>query len=324
MPGWSLAFPANKFLWYIISAFYFNAKPMKPFLSPRNDFVFKRLFGDSNDTGILTAFLKSTLSLPPEDYAEVTLADSHLLRDSPEDKLGILDVKVKTLSGRIIDIEIQVLEPPAMRERIVFYLAKMVTEQIGSGDNYRKIQPSICILITDYELIRENRYYHNRYRLHDSETGSTFTDLLEVHVLELPKLPQSEDGSVLWGWLKFLDARKEEDLTMLAEKDTEVKKAVGKLMELSADERTRMLAESREKLQWDIDSIKHGAREEGVEIGVKKGRKEGVEIGVKKGREEGREEAQLAIARNLLSLGLSIENIVHATGLSPDEIRTLH
>ncbi|MDR3056366.1 MAG: Rpn family recombination-promoting nuclease/putative transposase [Zoogloeaceae bacterium] len=277
---------------------------MPTFLSPRNDIVFKRLFGDAHDTEILTAFLKSTLSLPSEDYEEVTLADPHLRRDDPDDKLGVLDVRVKTTSGRMIDIEIQVLSTPDMRERIVFYLAKMVTEQIGSGDSYKKIQPSICILITDYELIGENWYYHNQYRLHDPKTGSVFTDLLEVHILELPKLPKSEDGSVLWDWLKFLDARKEEDLVMLAEKNTEVKKAVGKLMELSADEQTRLLAESREKMQWDINSIKHGAREEG--------------------REEGRMEERLVFARKALAQNIPLETIVTLTGLSPDEIRTLH
>ena len=296
---------------------------MKNFLSPRNDFVFKRLFGDMSDTGILTAFLKSTLSLPPEDYEEVTLVDPHLRRNDPDDKLGILDVRVKTASGRMIDIEIQIMSAPGMRERIVFYLAKMVTEQVGSGDSYRKIQPSICILITDYRLINENRDYHNQYRLHDPKTGSEFTDLLEVHTLELPKLPKNEDGTVLWDWLKFLDARKEEDLAMLTEKNVEVKKAVGKLMELSTDEQTRLLAESREKLQWDINSIKHGAWEEGVEIGVQKGRKEGKKEGKKEGREEGRSGALLAVARTALARNMPLDEIVVLTGLSLDEIKAL-
>ncbi|GHU07088.1 hypothetical protein AGMMS50225_03450 [Betaproteobacteria bacterium] len=42
-----------------------------PFLlSPINDAVFKMIFGDSHDIGHLTNFLKSALTIPPEDYEE--------------------------------------------------------------------------------------------------------------------------------------------------------------------------------------------------------------------------------------------------------------
>ncbi|MDR3183628.1 MAG: Rpn family recombination-promoting nuclease/putative transposase [Planctomycetaceae bacterium] len=32
-----------------------------------------------------------------------------------------------------------------MRERLIFYLAKMVTEQIGEGDDYAVIKRVICV-----------------------------------------------------------------------------------------------------------------------------------------------------------------------------------
>jgi predicted transposase/invertase (TIGR01784 family) len=215
-------------------------KPFRPILSPINDAVFKMLFGDSRDIGHLTNLLKSTLTIPAEDYEEITFADPHLARDGWDDKLSILDVKLKTRSGRVIDIEIQLVNQPDLRERIIYYLSKMVTEQIGVGDPYRKIQPAICILIADFTLIPENTYYHNRYRLHDAQSGSEFTDLLEINTLELPKLPQ-DDGTPLWDWMGFLKAESKEELDMLAEKNPEVKKAVAKLMTLSEDERARML-----------------------------------------------------------------------------------
>jgi hypothetical protein len=53
----------------------------KPFLSPINDAVFKMIFGDSRDIEHLTNFLKSALTIPPEDYEEVFLPDPHLARD---------------------------------------------------------------------------------------------------------------------------------------------------------------------------------------------------------------------------------------------------
>jgi predicted transposase/invertase (TIGR01784 family) len=90
----------------------------KPFLSPKCDIVFKILFGDGRDIDLLTDFLQSTLDLPAEDYEEVTLADPHLSRENLGDKLGILDIKVKTRSGKVLDVEVvrhevaQVIVPP--------------------------------------------------------------------------------------------------------------------------------------------------------------------------------------------------------------------
>ncbi|GHU05542.1 hypothetical protein FACS1894158_08670 [Betaproteobacteria bacterium] len=248
--------------------------------------------------------LKSILDLPEEDYQEVTIVDPHLKGEVPDDKQGILDVKVKTPGGKLIDIEIQIVEHPQMRERVVFYLARMVTEQISRGEDYQEIKRSISILITDYVQIPENKDYRNCYRLHDRKTGSEFTDLLEVNTLELPKLPLEEDGSALWDWLGFLKARKEEELMRLAEKDPQLKKAVTRLVALSADEQTRLLAESREKLQRDIAAREYAAREEG--------------------REEGMNKAQLAIARKALAEGLPLETVTAITGLSPEALRTLH
>ena len=275
----------------------------RPFLSPRNDLVFKLLFGDARNTGPLTDFLKAALDLPPRDYLDIVLVDPHLNGDDIDDKQGILDVKAKTATGKMVDIEIQVAEQPQMRERIIFYLSRMITEQVSRGDSYRKIERSICILITDYVQVPENDCYHNRYRLHDPRTGSEFTDLVEVNTLELPKLPHNTDGSTLWDWLKFLDARQEEELKMLAEKNPQIGKAVARLQELSEDERTRLLAESREKMEWDNAARMQAARERGLK--------------------EGLEEGLLSVAHAALKRNLPIEEIMALTGLSREKILSL-
>ena len=106
---------------------------------------------------------------------------------------------------------------------------------------------------------------------------------------------------------------------MLAEKNPQVKKAIGKLVELNEDERKRMIADSQEKLRRDIASIKRFAVKEGLERGLEKGREEGREEGLEKGRKEER----LAMVRNLLKLGLSVDKIMSVTSLSEEEIQSL-
>ncbi|MFC5404516.1 Rpn family recombination-promoting nuclease/putative transposase [Cohnella soli] len=57
--------------------------------------------------------------------------------------------------------------------------------------------------------------------------------------------------------------------------------------------------------------------------GRKEGREEGLKEGLKEGRREGLQEGKLAVARNLLKLGVDIGTIVEATGLTPEEVAGL-
>lgn len=57
--------------------------------------------------------------------------------------------------------------------------------------------------------------------------------------------------------------------------------------------------------------------------GRAEGMAEGMEKGMVKGKAEGEKEAKETIAANLLSLGVSVETIVQASGLSEEEIENL-
>ena len=244
-------------------------------LSVKLDFVFKQIFGDQKNTDILAGFLKSVLDIPEEEYERITIVDPHVKTDFPSDKYGILDIKIHTKNGQIIHTEIQIAPIPEMDERILYYQSKMLTEQIGSGQNYSLIKKVISIIITDYSLLQlsgSGRYHHQfRYRTSD---GIELTDLAEINTLELTKLPDETDMTELWNWMRFMATKNMEELNMLATKSPELKKAVGVLKELSADERTRMLAEEREKAWRDEASRLDGARKEGEQIGEDRGRGE--------------------------------------------------
>ena len=123
--------------------------------------------------------------------------------------------------------------------------------------------------------------------------------MLEVHVLELPKLPKNADGTEIWDWMKFISADKKEELDMIAQKNPRVKKAVARLMELSQDERTRMLYESRRLMEMDQRVSECDAKQ------------------------EGKQEERLTIAKNALHMSMPLEDIVKLTGLPKDKIEEL-
>ena len=86
---------------------------------------------------------------------------------------------------------------------------------------------------------------------------------------------------------------------MIAEKNPQVKKAVVRLMELSNDERTRMLNDSRIRMLWHIQGREQVAREEG-EINMR-----------------------IAIAKTMLADREPIDKILRYTSLTRAEIAEL-
>jgi predicted transposase/invertase (TIGR01784 family) len=267
----------------------------KNILPVKSDVIFRLFFADERNVEFLVSFLKSAIDLPEDDYGEIEIVDPHLLREYPADKLGIIDVKLKTKSRKIVHIEIQLAVTPELKNRIVFYDAKLVTEQIGSGDDYAAVKRVISIVVTDEELIAASPHYHHRFTLYDRDAGVEFTDLLEVHSLELPKLPRDADGTPLYDWARFIAAETEEELDMLAERNQTISRAVVKLRELSADELARDLYERREKQRRDENMRERWA--------VK--------------------QREFEFAKSLMRVGDPIDKIIDVTGLTRDEIEGL-
>jgi predicted transposase/invertase (TIGR01784 family) len=235
----------------------------KRILPVKNDVIFRLFFADERNVEYLISFLKSVLKLPDDDYDEIVIADPNLLPDYIGDKYAIIDVKLRTKGGKIIHIEIQLQVTPETQDRIVFYDSKLITEQLGSGDKYKAIQKVISIVITEEKLIKKSPKYHHRFIFYDPEAAVEFTDIIEIHTLELGKLPKGTDGTELYDWAKFIAAESEEELKMVAERNPQVEKAVVTLQRLSADEQARDLYERREKAIRDIDSRERWALEKG-------------------------------------------------------------
>jgi predicted transposase/invertase (TIGR01784 family) len=119
---------------------------LKP-LSPRYDVVFKNIFGEKH-IPVLADFLKAVLDLPEDAYQDIQVVDPHLQRKHKSGKLGILDLRVTTKSGTCLNVELQVSPQPSIWKRILYYNARLLTDQIASGDEYDKINRAISILIS--------------------------------------------------------------------------------------------------------------------------------------------------------------------------------
>lgn len=110
----------------------------------------------------------------------------------------------------------------------------------------------------------------------DTESGEEYTDLIEMHVLELSKLPPEQQNETdLMKWMRFFGGRCEEDFKKMAEKDEYIGEAYEALKNMSEDEIKRMEYEARQKAIRDYNSYMHSAERRGIKNGIKNGIKIG-------------------------------------------------
>ena len=103
---------------------------MTRLLDPRNDLVFRRIFGEHPE--ILRDFLNSLLPLPaPIVNLEYLSADQMPLL--PVFKRGIVDVKCRDEAGRQFIVEMQMQWTNAFLQRVLFNASQAYVKQLEPG-----------------------------------------------------------------------------------------------------------------------------------------------------------------------------------------------
>ena len=274
----------------------------KGLLDPKVDFVFKNIFGSEKHPRILISFLNAILK-PAEPIVSVKLKGTDLAKHFIEDKYSRLDIKATTSNKEIINIEIQLKNEYNMIKRSLYYLSKMYEEQLGEGDDYSELKRTICINILNFKYLSTEKY-HTAYRLKELETNEELTDVIELHFIEVPKLPkETDEKDMLVAWTEFLRDPESEKVRSLELSVEEIREAKDELIKMSNDEKQRALYEMRAKILKDKVSALNKAKQEGIELGIKQGIKQGI----------------YDVAINLLDI-LDDEMISQKTGLSVDEV----
>ena len=251
-----------------------EAKTRDDFLmSPTVDYCFKELLAYPE---IRKGFVAAVLNKDPEEIEETTLMPTILSKDTEDGKYGILDVRVRMKNGSQMDLEMQVAPFKFWDNRVIFYLSKMYTDQIREGHRYEDLKPCIHVSILNFNLFPKDQICFREIAFCDLTTKLKYTDLMEIYVLELKKLPpEQKDEPLVVKWMRFLSAERREDFEKMAEEDTYINEAYEVLQKLSADERKRLEYEARQKAILDYNSQMSSSREEGIRIGEARGEARG-------------------------------------------------
>ena len=240
-------------------------------MSPKVDFAFKELMRDET---VRKGFLSAVLGIKDTEIKKTVLLNTNLPKIHEDEKQGILDVRLTMNNNTEIDIEIQLAYMKAWADRSTFYVSKMLVEQVGINKKYSNIKKCIGINILDFDYIKDTQRFHTVYHISEDTEHIKYTDILEIHIVELPKLPTNDDGTDLYDWIKFIKAENKGEFEMLAKQSQYLQKAYETLEEISADQQKRLEYTARQKALYDYNTLMEENYERGIEQGIQQGKSE--------------------------------------------------
>ena len=291
---------------------------INPELKMKSDIMFKAFYGRKENEEFLQDFLEAVLGEKIE--IKKVMHDVRLEQLAKEQKFGILDLGVELEDGEFINVEIQIKNYKNIEKRTTFYACKKLIEQLGPGEDYRQLKPTIIIAILDYSFIKLPEYITETVRVVKEHREYEINNDVKYYYIELekfrnqnPDMTQKENQ-----WLSFLDMERGDLLEMACKENDKVKRAVENYEVLTGDEEVKRLAEIRLMSKLEEKSALDCAREDGM--------KEGKEIGREEGREQERKETiekLRQIAKKLKKQKMPTKQISEITGLSKEEIEDL-
>ena len=295
------------------------------YLDPKADLTFKKIFGEHKD--LLISLLNALLPLADDEQIESVeeYLSPELVPDTYVGKNSIVDVRCRDVKNRQFIVEMQMLWTEAFKQRVLFNASKAFVRQLDKKRKYELLQPVCSLNLVNEIFIKEypDEFIHNYNVVHELHSNEII-DGLHFTFVELPKFQahsiKEKKMAVLW--LRFLTEIYEHTKEVPQEllDNPETSKAL-KTVEESAMSKDELLAYEdfwdklgAERLLF-VDSNRR-SMEEGREEGRKEGREEGRKEGVKEGRAD--------VARNLLSIGMTLEDIAKVTGLEIQDIEQLN
>ena len=290
----------------------------------RFDWAIKRLLRQKANFVVLEGFLTVFLGEP---ITILELLESEGNQLSADDKFNRVDIKALNSKGEIILIEVQNTRELYFLERILYGVAKAITEHIKLGQDYGEVKKVYSISILYFDLgIGSDYLYHGQNQFVGVHTG----DRLQIRAKEQDAIVSRFPSEIFPEYILIrVNEFDKVAVTPLDEWMRYLKDGV-----IASDTTAPGLGEAREQLRYySLSDTERRAYDEHInDIMIQndvlntaklEGRAEGLAEGRAEGLEQGRMEERLSTARNLKKLGIAPDTIVQATGLSLEEIEKL-
>ncbi len=286
----------------------------------RFDWAIKRLLRQKANFDVLEGFLTVFLG---EKVTILEILESESNQLSAEDKFNRVDIKARNSKDEIIIIEIQNTRELYYLERILYGVAKAITEYISLGETYYKVKKIYSISVLYFDIGKGNDYlYYGQNHFVGVHTG----DHLQVNVKERDAIVSRMPAEIFPEYVLIrVNEFDKVAVTPLEEWMKYLKDGT-----IRPDTTAPGLSEAREKLKYfSMPPKERMAYDEHLSAVMiqndvlDSAKLEGKIEGRAEGRAEGRDEERFSIARNMKQLGIPVDVIVKSTGLTSGEIETL-
>ncbi len=306
-------------------------KMKQRYLNPLTDFGFKRLFGTEMNKELLISFLNALFH--DKDIRDVSYLNSEQLGDSEDDRRSVFDVYCEDAQGDKFVVEMQNVYQEFFKDRSVYYATIPIRDQGRKGDWDFELKAVYTVGVLNFCLTDDPDHYVHEVKLVDIGTKEVFYDKLTFAYIEIPKFNKDEEHlETMWDkWMFVLrnlshlmdrpPALQERVFTRLFEQAE-----IAKLSKTELRNYTYGMDTLRDYKNGLATAKKQGialGRQEGIALGTEKGIALGKQEGIALGKQEGIALTSRKIALSLKEMGMSVPDIIKATGLSAEEIKKL-
>ena len=267
-------------------------------LNPKEDVVFKRIFGIHGNEDLLEDLLSSILN--QKIKCKEIIREARIGQLDVDEKYGSLDLKAVLEDGREVDVDIQLKFDKNLPLRMHAYASMLTSESLKKAVDYKELTQKIIIFITDHVVFKQfDEAYQETVLVLKNHKDYEFSDHHKYIIVQLPKYKESKEiKNKLDRWVAFLN-QNEEVLDKMVVADKVIEKAQRELDYLSGDEELKRIVELKHKWVLDYNS------------------------GVSNAREEGRAEEKKKMIIAMLKNGFKVSAIAKVSNLSVDEIKKI-
>ena len=138
----------------------------------RFDWAVKRLLRNKANFDVLEGLL--TVLLDRQIHI-IDILESESNQQDYDDKFNRVDIKARDNENEIIIVEVQVTRELYFLERILYGVAKAITEHMALGDLYSEVKKVYSISILYFDIGKGNDYlYHGQNTFTGVHTGDTY------------------------------------------------------------------------------------------------------------------------------------------------------
>ena len=253
-------------------------------LNLEDDFLFAKVMTDKD---ICKEFLEKLLEI---EIQRIEMPENQKTIDLLLESKGIrLDIYVKDENNTVYNVEMQRGKNRNIPKRLRYYQGNIDLDLISKGDDYRKLAKSYIIFICTFDLFKAGRHKYTFETVCMEDNNIKLKDDTNKIILNTKGIIKDLSDELI----EFLNyVEHSDDKTAEEAKGTLVKNIHKRVIEVKNN--ANMEVEFMTLLERDREKM-----------------------------EEAREEERLEIAKNMKALGIDIDTIIKATGLSKEEVLKL-